>query len=181
MSSKFIPKSRINNKSNPITLSKENTMWYSFATPDNSKEREETRLWGEKQTAEKKRIESIPLEQLSFRDLYKFPFHQAKYGNWVYDSDSNFTFQFEFKGEDTRKKVIDILNGDLLEYKRQDAEHKDGMITVDGLDFILIRGWGNLTGVGAYNLDGEWAGTIQDTLAEYIVEKLGKKDDKQTF
>jgi hypothetical protein len=37
---------------------------------------------------------------------------------------------------------------------------------------ILIRGWGNLTGCGAYNLDGEYAGKIQDTLEEYIIEKL---------
>lgn len=175
MSSKFIPKSRVSNRSNPITVINNDTMWYSFATPDNSKEKEETRLWEEKQTAEKKRVESIPLEQLTFRDLYKFPFHQAKYGSWVYDADSNFIFQFEFNNEDTRKKVIDILNGDLLEYKRQEVEHKDGMIYVDGNEFILIRGWGNLTGVGAYNLDGDWAAKIQDTLAEYIVEKLGKK------
>jgi hypothetical protein len=41
-------------------------------------------------------------------------------------------------------------------------------------EFILIRGWGNLTGTGSYNLDGEYAGKIQDTLAEYIVEKLNK-------
>jgi hypothetical protein len=40
---------------------------------------------------------------------------------------------------------------------------------------ILIRGWGNLTGVGSYNLDGEYAAKIQDTLAEYIVEKLKNK------
>ena len=124
----------------------------------------------------KNRIETKSLEEVTFRDLYTFPFHQCKYSSWVYDADSNFIFQFEFKGEDTRKKVIDILNGDLLEYKRQNVEHKDGMITVDGIPFILIRGWGNLTGVGAYNLDGEYAGKIQDTLAEYIVEKLGGKE-----
>ena len=42
-------------------------------------------------------------------------------------------------------------------------------------EFILIRGWGNLTGAGSYNLDGEYAGKIQDTLAEYIVQKLNKQ------
>ena len=36
----------------------------------------------------------------------------------------------------------------------------------------MIRGWGNLTGVGAYNLNGDYATKIQDTLAEYIIEKL---------
>lgn len=176
MSSKFIKNSRITNKTAPVFNNAKSDMWYSFATPDNSKEKEETRLWQERQLSEKNRIESIPLEQSSFRDLYQFPFHQAEYGTWVYDANSNFIFQFEFRGEGTQKKCIDILNGDLLEYKGQDVEHKDGMITVDGIPFILIRGWGNLTGVGAYNLDGDYAGKIQDTLAEYIVEKLGGKE-----
>lgn len=174
MSSKFIPKSRITNKSVPIFNDAKEDMWYSFATPNNSKEKEETRLWKEKQTAEKKRIESIPLEQLSFKDLYKFPFHQAKYGTWVYDANSNFIFEFEFKGKDTQEKVVNILNNDLLEYKRQDVEHKDGMIYVDGIEFILIRGFGGLTGVGAHNLNAEYACKIQDSLAEYIIDKLKK-------
>jgi hypothetical protein len=125
--------------------------------------------------AEKERTEAIPLEQLSFRDLYQFPFHQASYGSWVYDANSNFIFQFEFSNKETEEKCINILNGDLTDYKRQDVEFKNGEIFVNGESFILIRGWGNLTGCGAYNLDGDYAAKIQDTLAEYIVEKLNKK------
>lgn len=173
MKSKFIPKSRITNKVSAVYNNAKEEMWYSFSIPDNSKEKEETRLWREAQIAEKSRIESIPLEQLSFRDLYKFPFHQAKYGSWVYDANSNFIFQFEFNNEDTGKKAIDILNGDLLDYKKQDVTSDCGEIFINGESFILIRGWGNLTGVGAYNLDGEYAAKIQDTLADFIVERLG--------
>ena len=174
MSSKYIKNSRLANKVVPIFNDIESETWFSFATPDNSKEIKEAKLWKENQLIEKNRIESIPLEQLSFKDLYQFPFHQAEYGSWVYDLNSNFIFQFEFKSEDTRKKVIEILNGDLLEYKRQEVKHVEGVIYVEENPFILIRGWGNLTGTGAYNLDGVQANKIQDSLAEYIVEKLGK-------
>ena len=150
-------------------------MWYSFATSDNSKEKEETRLWKEKQQAEKERIENISLEKLSFRDLYQFPFHQAKYGSWVYDANSNFIFQFEFRG-DAREQIIDILNGDSLPKIKRELVLKDGTIFINLEDeltpLIMIRGFGNLTGVGAYNLNVEYACKIQDTLAEYIVEKL---------
>lgn len=124
--------------------------------------------------AEKERIEAIPLEQLTFKDLYQFPFHQAKYGDWVYDLNSNFIFQFENVDKETRQKFIDILNGDLTEYNRQDITSQDGEVFIDGNHFITIRGWGNLTGVGAYNLDGEYAAKIQDTLLDYILEKLKK-------
>ena len=172
MSSKFIKNSRITNKTIPVFNDTKSEMWYSFATPDNLKEKEETRLWKEKQQAEKDRIESIPLEKLSFKDLYQFPCHQAKYGSWVYDANSNFIFQFEFDNIETREKTIKILNGELLEYKKQNVKLKDGVIFVNEHPFIMIRGWGNLTGVGAYNLNGDYATKIQDTLAEYIIEKL---------
>jgi hypothetical protein len=126
----------------------------------------------------KKRIEAKPLEEVTFKDLYTFPFHQAKYGNWVYDADSNFIFQFLFNNEETRSKTISILNDEFKSEKENKFVHEDGTIYFykDGelKEFILIRGWGNLTGTGGYNLDGEYAGRIQDTLAEYIVEKLTK-------
>ena len=35
-----------------------------------------------------------------------------------------------------------------------------------------IRGWGNLTGAGAHNLSVEEAANIQDTFADFIVERL---------
>mgnify|MGYP003555337232 CR=1 FL=1 len=127
-------------------------------------------------TAEKERIEAIPLEQLEFTDLYEFPFHTSKYGGWVYDAKDNFIFQFVFGGEKLRNKVIQILNGELEEYNRREVKHESGYIKVkvedEWHDFILIRGWGMMTGIGGYNLDGEYAGKIQNTLAEYIVEKL---------
>lgn len=127
--------------------------------------------------AEKGRIEAIPLEELTFQDLYKFPFHHAEFGSWVYDANGNFIFQFEFEGDSTRKRIIDILNGDFIPTKEREVKEDKGMILVkveeEFKDMILIRGWGNLTGTGAYNLDGEYAGKIQDTLSEFIVEKLG--------
>jgi hypothetical protein len=166
MSSRFIKNSRLGNQ-------KSSYDWISFGVkPDSKKEIEEREEYRNTLISEKERIEAIPLEQLSFRDLYQFPFHEAAYGSWVYDKNSNFIFQFMFTNEETQKEVIDILNGDKTPKKQIGFEHKDGMIYFKDEEFILIRGWGNLTGSGAYNLDGEWAGKIQDTLAEYIVEKL---------
>jgi len=178
MSSKYIKNSRITNNSNHITVNKNQDMWYSFSTSNNPAELEEQKqhkLYKENQLKEKKRIENIPLEELSFRDLYKFPFHQAKYGGWVYDANSNFIFEFEFSNKETQEKTIKILNNELLDYKRQDVTNEDGEILIDNIPFILIRGWGNLTGVGAYNLNGKYAGKIQDSLQEFIIEKLSNQ------
>ena len=40
------------------------------------------------------------------------------------------------------------------------------------LPFILIRGWGNLIGIGGYNFDMEKASKIQDDFRDWIIYKL---------
>ena len=164
MSSKYIPKSKLSR----ITPAFE---WSSDAIDfKNIVEDYKNPL-----ASEKERIEAIPLEQLEFTDLYEFPFHTSKYGGWVYDAKDNFIFQFEFNNEETREKIIQILNGELLEYKKNKIESKGGQIFINDRLAITIRGWGGLTGTGAYNLDGEWAGKIQDSLQKFIVEKLAQE------
>ena len=177
--SKFIKNSRLNKS--PQLWSNHLPDGYWQSKPFSAKEKEEQKKYKEEMNfkeKEKQRIESIPLEELSFKDLYEFPFHQAKFGSWVYDANSNFIFQFEMNNKTTQESCIRILNGEIVPTKENKFVHKDGTIYLerDGElhDFILIRGWGNLTGGGSYNLDGEYAGKIQDTLAEYIVEKLNK-------
>ena len=49
--------------------------------------------------------------------------------------------------------------------------HND-IIQIDGIDKLLIRGWGNLTGQGSYNLSNEDAIRVQNDFAKWIVEQL---------
>jgi hypothetical protein len=121
--------------------------------------------------------------------FYNRPFHQAKYGTWVYDAKSNFVFQFESKydekGEyidgvkELQQEVIFSLNSldsEPIEQLKLSVDTNDEiMILNDGLPFILIRGWGNLTGIGGYNFDSEKASKIQDDFRDWIIYKLTKK------
>ena len=124
---------------------------------------------------EKERIEATPLEKLSFTDVYTFPFKNI-HTSWVYDSQDNFIFQFCIYSKQSREKFLNILNNTVTEYNRYDARYVKGFIELKHLDkwvqFILVRGWGTLTGVGGYNLSEEYASKIQDSLAEYIIDKL---------
>ncbi len=175
MPSKFIKNSRINNspKSFDTPTPKEN-VWYSMASPkEDIEEKKQMEEYRQKMKSEKVRIEAIPLEQLSFKDIYTEPFEDMMGMGRIYSGD-DFAFQFLAGGEETKQKCLQILNGEIKEYKRQNITHKNGEISVDGHPFILIRNWGGLTGTGGYNLDERWASKIQDSLEEYIVEKLTK-------
>lgn len=121
----------------------------------------------------------------TYKDIYEFPLRISKYGNWVYDQKSNFVFQFEprfTKGEYTigykelETKLLDAINGNSNFDER--VYLKDGQVFIEGdnIPVITIRGWGNLTGVGAHALSGEEAANIQDTFAEFICERLNSKE-----
>ena len=175
--SKFITKSRLNkiNQINSMWSNLKDGEYISFGSSISAEEKKKQKEENNFLQSEKQRIESIPLEELSFRDLYKEPFREWEYlSNRVY-SGEEFAFQFEFFGaEKVRKKILKILNEEITDYERQEVENRNGEIFVEGKHFITIRNWGKLHGTGGYNLDPEYAGKIQDTLAEYIVEKLNK-------
>ena len=116
--------------------------------------------------------------------FYKQPFHKAKYGNWVYDANSNFVFQFEHEYDEKgnhvegcielEDKIIKSLNSETQEpmSELKLSLHDAIEIKNHGKLLILIRGWGNLTGVGAHNLSTEKASKIQDDFAAWIIYKL---------
>lgn len=121
--------------------------------------------------------------------FYNQPFHRAKYGTWVYDAKSNFVFQFENKYDsngnlidglkDLQEQVIFSLNSlynEPIEGLKLSIDANDEcMILNNDIPFIMIRGWGNLTGIGGYNFDLEKASKIQDDFRDWIIYKLTKK------
>jgi HKD family nuclease len=114
----------------------------------------------------------------TYKDVYQLPLRMQKYGSWVYDANNNFVFEFEIENKEKQQLLLDVINGEKKLYNPDAVfHHKDGYIFTDkGVEVILIRGWGNLTGTGAMNLSSEEAANIQDTFAEFIVEQLNKRD-----
>jgi len=108
-------------------------------------------------------------------NFYKQPFHRAKYGSWVYDAKGNFVFQFEpiydsngnyEEGEiELQDKIIKSLNSKSLSViENLNLKVGDGdpnFIYHNSRLLIVIRGWGNLTGIGAHNFDDEKASKIR--------------------
>lgn len=111
----------------------------------------------------------------TYKDVYQFPLHLNEDIGWVRDAKSQFVFQFEdYIGILLQNNIVDVINGNSKPKKQHNFIHEDGLISEDGNEFILIRGWGNLTGKGGHNLSPEEAANIQDTFAEFIVEQLNQ-------
>lgn len=112
------------------------------------------------------------LTMMTFRDIYEFPLRLDRVIDWVYDNKNQFVFQFETDNDYWNSAIVAILNGEYEPTTKRNFVHDRGEITEDGELFIVIRGWGNLTGTGALNLPDDDAANIQDTFANFIVERL---------
>lgn len=124
-------------------------------------------------------------KELSF---YKQPFRINEYSHWVYDAKGHFVCQFETKfnekgdyanGELERQaKVIESLNSKehspVEELDLRVDSNESIMILNHNEPFILIRGWGRLTGIEGYRFTVEKAAKIQDDFRDWIIYKLSK-------
>lgn len=114
----------------------------------------------------------------TFKEVYKLPFEKRDFTGWVYDQEGNFCFQLEFINKEKEQKIIDVINGDdNLKNNEISFYHKNGEIwNNSGAHVITIRGWGNLTSPNCFGFSDEEACNVQDTLAEYITEKLNFRE-----
>lgn len=194
MGSKFIPKKnkpQINNYRSKLIPGETWSNYIDNSSPEDAKkfkeaeaiEKAEQKAHVKHLSDTKKRIESMDLDKVTFTDLYELPFRKNKVIDWVYDKNGNFCFQFENVSKDDVERIISYLNGEANSsiVLKKDVKYKDGEIFVKNefekwIHIITIRGWGNLTGIGAYNLDGKYAAKIQDTLGEWLTKQISTNE-----
>lgn len=121
-----------------------------------------------------------------WKDIYKLPLkdsHVDLEHNWrsgrINDAKGNFVFQFSKVTQDSQQKLLDIINGVDRKLEKECFFIYDKGDIVENLSsrkVIKIRGWGNLTGSGGHNLSGEDGAKVQDTFADYIVERLNSSN-----
>lgn len=116
----------------------------------------------------------------TYKDVYELPLRVDDIG-WVRDEKDQFVFQFQFDEKFLQGNIISVINGTEKPKYQHEFIHKEGIISEGCNDFILIRGWGHLTGIGGLNLSTEEACNIQDTFAEFIVEQLNQKPENNNL
>lgn len=113
----------------------------------------------------------------NYLDIYELPFHMNPGIDWVYDKKNQFAFQFQIDDDEKNKKMLDVINSTgNFENKDLKFSYSRGCIFANGdIEVILIRGWGNLTGSGGHNLSSDEASNVQDTLANFILDRLNDR------
>ena len=121
---------------------------------------------------------------MTLKEAYKFPLRF--YSSWCEDCNHKKLFDFclPFFHKDAwnvsdkaAEKIVAILNGYEEATKVNELSEEGGFIYFKGRPFILVRGWGFLTGCGGLNLSSEEAVKIQKEMSDFILERLTLKDE----
>lgn len=110
---------------------------------------------------------------MKFDEIYKPPFHDF-FGIGVKTKEGVRCFDWMVKiPQESKQLILDILNSRTDKSVKREVKYSpSGQVTIDGINVMLIRGWGHLTGEGALNLPYREAAKIQDDSGEWIVKKL---------
>lgn len=116
---------------------------------------------------------------MHFKKVYKAPFNGMEFdnyiSNYVWSKNGTMSFTFATDDQDVRRAFIEALNhkdpsGD---NETHNFELRNSTDIISGGKFIaMVRGWGNLIGVGGLNLTAEDAAKIQDEFAKWAVWML---------
>ena len=122
-----------------------------------------------------------------FLEFSQYNNHEYDDFSDVYDFDGNLVFQFadnstllkNFYPFDSIKKraIVELIKSNKfihnfikLNFDSSLFSVQNAHILYDNKDFIIVRGWGHLTGIGGLNLSENNAKEIQDKLINHILK-----------
>lgn len=109
-----------------------------------------------------------------FQKGYQPPFTCDRFGSHIWDANRNMAMQFvsfDIKKE-MAESVIRCINNREGIFEKVEYDPQSGVISIDDVEVLLIRGWGYLTGAGGLSLPDQEAISIQNDFADYVVEQL---------
>lgn len=116
----------------------------------------------------------------SFAKYYDMPLRVDDYcPSYVWTKDNEMAFNYlDEERIDNRDlveiyEIVNAINGyGPGKFNASINPNHNDIIKINGVDKILIRGWGNLTGQSSHNLDCVDAIRVQHDFAKWIVEQL---------
>lgn len=113
-----------------------------------------------------------------FKKAFKMPFKTDGIA-YVFDANDNMVLQtIKDLNPENMLKLCKLLNGEINAIYDNDWEydHVREIITQNGQDMYVVRGWGYLRGRGGLALNVVDALAIQGDFGEYVAERMSKND-----
>ena len=126
----------------------------------------------------------------NFKKYYKLPLKAYDHDlNYIWTDDTEMALNYldddlkidtdsEFKKAiNDRDNLVRMINGG-IPGKFKDVEidkHDPGVIIIEGVPRLMIRGWGMLTSQNHFNLSNNQAADIQDQFRDYLIDQLREK------
>ena len=116
----------------------------------------------------------------NFSKYYEMPLRVDDYcPDYIWTKDNKMAFNYLDEEKIDNRDLVEIyeivnaINGyGPGKFNASINPNHNDIIQIDGVDKVLIRGWGNLTGQGSNNLSNEDAIRVQSDFAKWIVEQL---------
>lgn len=105
-----------------------------------------------------------------WRQFYQSPFYTNEIGVYLFTKTRNIACTFLTNNVFFRKNIIEVLNGEKKGIF--EASYQDQRIYINSTPVLRVRGWGWLTGIGAYNLPLEKAIKVQDSFGRWCADTL---------
>ena len=116
----------------------------------------------------------------NFSKYYEMPLRVDDYcPDYIWTKDNKMAFNYLDEEKIDNRDLVEIyeivnaINGyGPGKFNASINPNHNDIIQIDGVDKVLIRGWGNLTGQGSHNISNEDAIRVQNDFAKWIVEQL---------
>lgn len=118
-----------------------------------------------------KRVTKAP----HIHQVWKKPFYCDEYSLYVWSANGAMALTFTGVNKEDRQKIVDALNRERKIKSGEFSLQNGTELCYNGQMIALIRGWGNLHGVGGHYLDFDVAAKVHDKFCNWIVKTLNQQ------
>ena len=107
----------------------------------------------------------------TWKEVYDLPLELDEYSSYAWSKSGVMALQFKNISKEDKIKIVSSING-LTDRKIEGLTNKGVDFYINDKLAFYVRGWGNLTGIGALNLSEDKAIEIQNGFIDHIIKCL---------
>ena len=115
----------------------------------------------------------------AIHDVWKLPFKSEEWDPFIWSDNNQMVFMWGIRDEDSRKRILDTLNGSYTPSGKFKARIEKAVhVVIENVDtgeethLGIVRGWGYLHGIGGLHLDLDLAEKVHEEMCQWFVARI---------